>query len=235
MREIEYIKLNDFKKEENIDFSIIGELDIREENDEIEVKSIVINNEIITYAPIGSYNEKDYTLIGYLDCGNNEYILVKKKKNKFIIFLLWFFVILMLLFGGFYLYNYNRLGIDPNISDYNGNLKRPADMDSRQLLIPGYGNMYIKKGTQYIDTSLFNPDGNPVYFKFTLIDQNTQEVLYKTQLIPPGKGIQPIKINKIYNEVGEYPLLLKIETVDFEDFSLTYNGANSNVTLHVIE
>ena len=234
MKNINYINLKDFKQKD-YDFSVIGELDIKESASELEIKRIIIDDKVINYAPIGTYNEKKYSLIGYLDCGNDEYILVKKKKNKFIIFLLWFFVILMLLFGGIYLYNYNRLGIDPNISDYTGNLKRPADMDSRQLLIPGYGNMYVEKGNQYINTSLFNPEGNPVYFKFTLIDQATQEVLYKTQLIPPGKGIQPIKINKVYNEVGEYPLLLKIETVDFEDFSLTYNGANSNVTLHVIE
>lgn len=71
------------------------------------------------------------------------------------------------------------------------------------------------------------------YFKFTLIETKTDEVLYESKLIPPGKGVTPVKLQKTLDQAGSYDFTLKLQTFDLEDTSINYNGSNTSVKLIV--
>ncbi|MFV0382079.1 MAG: hypothetical protein ACK5KR_07665 [Breznakia sp.] len=183
----------------------------------------------------GTYAEKKYKTIGYIDCGNHEYVAIKKKSNKW---LWWLFLVGLLLvivgIGYSFLAN-NGLRLDPNASDYDSSLKRPENINDSQILIPGYGKFTVQKGSDTIDTVLFNPEGNPCFFQFTLVEKSNNRVLYESGLVEPGKGIEPVKMNTSFDEVGTYDAVLKFKTVDLEDTEITYNGSDIEVKLHVVE
>lgn len=158
----------------------------------------------------------------------------KRRWKKILLALLLLLNIVVLIVGLYFLTNnLNQVDIDPNAEDYVSSLKRPDDIDSSQILIPGYGELTMEKGSNTLETTLFNPEDNPCYFRFTLVDAETEEVLYESKLVPPGKGISPITLNKTFDEEGTYSVILKYETVDLEDTSINYNGSEVELTIKV--
>ena len=75
---------------------------------------------------------------------------------------------------------------------------------------------------------LINPDGNTVYMQYTIL--NGENVVYKTNLVPPGKMI-PWEAGK-YLAKGEYSLTLKINTYDLET-KAGCNGATQVFSLTI--
>lgn len=238
-RYIEYIDVKEFNEQIAIDnISYVGEIVV---NDKKEVKQkhkkrIEQDDIEIEIKPIGCYEGKKYITIGYIPCGNNEYIIVKKKKKfRLILYLLTIFILLVSLIGGWFILNKDDINIDPNAYDYTSSLKRPENIDDSKIMVPGYGKFTINKGSGVIDTVLFNPEGNPCFFQFTLIEKETNEVLYESKLVPPGKGISPIKLSKSFDEIGSFEAVLKFKSVDLENTDITYNGSEMDVIINVIE
>lgn len=234
---IDYIDSEKLKeKHPDGDYAIIGEISVKDQDDKGIVKK-TLNRDIDIYIkPIGTYEEKKYKTLGYIPCDNDEYIVVKKKSyTKIIAMFLILILVTLALFIGFSLKNNDKQDIDPNAGDYSSALKRPENIGDSQILVPGYGKFTIKKGSDTIDTAFFNPEGNPCYFKFTLIEKSTNETLYESKLVPPGKGITPIKLNKAFNEVGSYDAILKFQSFDLEDTDIEYNGSVIDVKLNVVE
>lgn len=224
-------ELNERYKEST--YKVAGELNPKDERKKEHVK-ITRQGEEIYHFPIGTYDEKRYKTLGYIECERDEYISVKKRRTP-IALILAVLLILCLLAGGIYMINKNNSQIDPAIKDYTSNLKRPENIDSTKILIPGFSKFTVEKGSKTIDTTLFNPEGNPCHFQFTLVEKETGKVLYESKLVPPGKGIGPIEIKKSYDKVGTYPAILKFKTVDFEDTDITYNGSEVEVDINVVE
>lgn len=235
--EIDYIDSEKLKeKHPDGDYSIIGEISVKEQDDKGIIKKILNRDVDIYVKAIGTYEEKKYKTLGYIPCENDEYVVVKKKDYTKIIAMFLILILLTLsLFIGFSLKNSNKQDIDPNAGDYSSALKRPDNIGDSQILVPGYEKWTLKKGSDTIDSALFNPEGNPCYFKFTLIEKSTGEILYESKLVPPGKGITPIKLNKIFNEVGSYDTILKFQSFDLEDTEIEYNGSDVEVELNVVE
>ncbi len=215
------------------DYSITGEIYVKNK-EENGIKKLIDEDTEICIQKIGTYKESRYKTIGYIPCEDGKYIAVKKKKN-FIIWIILIFLLVMMLLGGLFLANKNKADIDPNAGDYLSALRRPDNINDSQILVPGYGKFTIEKGNDTIDTAFFNPEGNPCFFKFTLIEKDTNEVLYKSKLVPPGKGITPIKMNKSFDKVGSYDAVLKFQSFDLEDTNIEYNGSDIDVKLNVVE
>lgn len=236
---IRYIQAEELKeKHPSGDYVVIGEYYAKEKSDG-EIEKALLNGKgknIYAY-PVGNYKEQAYKTVGYIPCEGDEYIALKKKKRTKLIASLIILLLLLLGLGlGYFMMSRNKMpDIDPNAGEYTSALKRPENIDESKILIPGYGKFTINKGSKTIDTVLFNPEDNPCYFKFTLVEKETGDVLYESKLVPPGQGITPIEINKSYKEVGTYPAILKFETVDFEDTDITYNGSEMEVDLNVVE
>lgn len=235
---IEYLDLERIKEiHPDGEFTISGEIILNSNKDVIRKKQIRGSKKEIYVEPLGTYKESCYKTVGYVPCESGEYILFKKKTyKKRIIYVLLGMIILLITFGGYLLINHkNKLGIDPNSKAFTSSLKRPKNIDNSKILIPGYGKFELKKGSNIINTVLFNPKGNPCYFQFFIVEKATNEVLYESKLVPPNKGITPVKLNKKFHKVGTYNLVLKFRTYDLENTSIHYNGSNTDIMLNVVE
>lgn len=233
---IHYIYSEKLKEKNlNCDYAIIGEVSIKEQDNNGIVKKTLDEDIDIYVKPIGTYAEKKYKTLGYIHCNNDEYVAVKEKiYTKIIVKFLILILLILALFLGFSLKNNKKQDIDPNAGDCSSVLKRPKNISNSKILVPGYGKFVVRKGSDTINTVFFNPEDNPCFFKFTLIEKSTNEILYESKLVPPGKGITSIKINKVFNEFGSYNVILKLQSFDLENTNVEYNGADMEVNLNVV-
>mgnify|MGYP000168973197 CR=1 FL=1 len=222
------------------DYLIAGEvsvncLETEESVKEIKISKEINEEEVIPVKSSGTYKEGKYYTKGYIPCEEDGRYIVVKKKKRMKLFLLLFLIpllILGILSGGMFMKK--RTDIDPNAGDYTAGLKRPDNINSSQILIPGYEKWTLKEGSDTINSALFNPEGNPCFFKYTITEKKTGDVLYESKLVPPGKGITPIKLNKTFKE-GSYTVILQFESFDLENTKIQYNGSDVEIQLNVVK
>ena len=89
----------------------------------------------------------------------------------------------------------------------------------------------VPADTTDIEMNLENPVGNPCYFTFELVLKDTNETLYTSKMVEPGKAITNVTLSHGL-EKGEYQAVIKISTASLEDGS-AMNGANVETTLIV--
>ncbi len=138
-------------------------------------------------------------------------------------------LIVCTLFVGLSINKHNILQIDSNINNPVVNNKN--EEFSNTIKIPGFSIINVEKDSDEVNIVLQNPDGNPCYFIYKLILDDNDEVLYESKLIPPGKAINGISLNKTFKE-GEYKATFNVSTISIKDGS-PMNGANIKMTLIV--
>jgi len=106
--------------------------------------------------------------------------------------------------------------------------------ESRNVTIQAYGDASIKAGEKTADLWLVNPKENTdlYYLQFQIMLDETKEVLYKSNLLEPGKEITEIELNKSFEE-GEYKLFVLVTPVKIENPEVSCNQASYNMTLKV--
>ena len=173
--------------------------------------------------------------------------IVLKKRHIVIIAIM----ILLLLFGGVFVgLNWNKwfgekevqptqtsqvsepensVDIDPNAGDWTGS--KPADQEpsSKGIKIPGYPSITIAANSKNVTMALLNPEGNPCYFKFEIVLKDTDETIFASKYVEPGKAITDVELTRPLS-VGEYPAIIKISTLSL-DGSSPMNGANVETVL----
>lgn len=182
-----------------------------------------------------NYSTIRYGIDGYIDCGNDQCIAVIKDCliQRIILIILSLLIIIGLIFGGAFLLKDN-IGLDPNISDYDPKIEMPANADPSRISIPGYTDMRMLADTDELYIALWNPETNPCYFKFSIILEQGEKVLYESGLVPPGKAITTVKLKEKMSE-GVYPVLVKMDTFSLEDGKTPLNGGTSKASLTVIK
>lgn len=226
------------QKVRNLDgeYTVAGEINVKDDGKETtRVKNLQVNGKEIAVQPLGTYEESQYQTLGYIPCEGGEYIVVKRKRHSKYLLLLPMLLVLLIAGGLFYIYRAKLPDVDPSAKKCDMALKRPDNIDASKVLIPGYGKFTIDKGSNTIDTVLFNPAGNPCYFQFTLVEKDTGDVLYKSKLVPPGEGIAPVKMNKTFEQEGTYKAILKFRTSDLKNPKIHYNSSDSDVNLIVVK
>lgn len=125
------------------------------------------------------------------------------------------------------------LDIDENAGDWNGQQlpDKTDEAPSEGIKIPGYPSITLPKDQATVAVAFLNPEGNPCYFTFELVLKDTNETLYKSKLVPPGKAITQITMAKALGE-GNYNATIKITTKSLADGS-AMNGANVETVLIV--
>ncbi len=110
--------------------------------------------------------------------------------------------------------------------------KTLEDLSKKQsgIKIPGYGSITITENTKEADITLVNPEGNPCYFEYVL--EADGNVLYKSDLIEPGKAIKKVTLENV-PKPGTYKLVMKINTYGFDENLSPLNGAEVKTTLVV--
>ena len=121
------------------------------------------------------------------------------------------------------------LVIDPNA----GELVNPPG-----ITIPGFGSMTIPANTKELKgINLYNPTENADWYyltyKLCLLDKNDEvsEVLYESQLLPPGLYLQDITLSRGLAP-GEYEAVMKVQPYRIADKSPT-NSADLRMTIIV--
>ena len=124
---------------------------------------------------------------------------------------------------------------DPAFSpdlDENAIVKTDGIKEKPEVIrIPGYPRITISADTKDVTMNLQNPEGNPCYFTFTLVLKDTDETIYQSKMVEPGKAITQITLSKELS-AGEYPAILKISTAALDD-GRAMNGANVETVLNV--
>ena len=121
------------------------------------------------------------------------------------------------------------LDIDANAAQWNG--EKPEDKGGEEvgIKIPGYPSITIAKDTTDVKMALLNPEGNPCYFKFTIVLKDTGETIYESKYVPPGDAITDVTLTKPLAE-GEYNATIQISTIAL-DQETPLNGANVETIL----
>ena len=116
------------------------------------------------------------------------------------------------------------LVIDPNAGEYVAPERAPG------VTIPGFGSMTIPANTKELKgINLYNPIENEGWyyltFKLCLLDDNEQvsEVLYASQLVPPGQYIQDITLSRGL-KAGTYEAVMLVQPYRIADKSPTNNA-----------
>ncbi len=121
--------------------------------------------------------------------------------------------------------------LDENATAYTGQTSSEEDEEPEGIKIPGYPSISLPADTADVTVSLLNPEGNPCYFVFELVLDDTEETLYTSKMVSPGQAITDITLSRALSE-GEYDATIKITTYSLEDGS-AMNGANVKTTLIV--
>ena len=133
---------------------------------------------------------------------------------------------------GIVLGNKNGGSYDDSPVDYEWVLPDGAQTNPDQIILPGYVELTFPAGEQVIEIVLPNPASNPCYFRYTLVLEETGEVLYQSRLIAPGKAVLEIKLSRSL-EVGDYSLLIGVDSVSLTDGRTPMNGGEQRVLLKV--
>ncbi len=99
-------------------------------------------------------------------------------------------------------------------------------------MLPAFNEIKLASDTKKMHIALANPEGNPCYFKYKLILSETDEILYESEYIEPGKAITEFSISRTLNP-GNYQLKLKIETRKLDNFEQSLNSGDIEIPLIV--
>ena len=99
-----------------------------------------------------------------------------------------------------------------------------------KIKIKGFTGINISASTAEANVLFINPAENRCYFVFSLYTKDN-ELLYKSDMLPPGKAIRRIKVNKRL-PAGEYEGYVHIDTYSVDSGS-QMNKANFDVKINV--
>ena len=120
--------------------------------------------------------------------------------------------------------------VESGLVDYGGFSTETGSSD--QIVIPGYGEILLDADTRDVMLVLPNPSGNPCYFRFSILLTETDEVIYTSGLVPPGKAIEELRLKRALEE-GNYPAIIQIETFSLDGSYTPMNGANVETVLNL--
>lgn len=105
---------------------------------------------------------------------------------------------------------------------------------SDNFTIAGYGSISMKEGSRDAQLHLINPEENKdlFYLQFEIVLRETEELLYKSDLLEPGMEIRKIEMLRSFDK-GDYEAVVRITPVMMDDPSALCNMMTYNIRLHV--
>lgn len=99
----------------------------------------------------------------------------------------------------------------PNI-EHNTGTNEEEENEAKGIQVRGFTTWSIPANTsKNLSIPLENPEGNPCYFSFEILLSDTGEVIYSSDMVPPGEKISRINITREF-DAGDYPATIKIKT-----------------------
>lgn len=184
---------------------------------------------------------------GYISCGEKQFVAVKK--NIVWLWILLLILLLVLIFGIQYAANHwdemfpdqpavastdPKGQVDQNIveGDITLSTKKKIDTKGKTIKLPGITSMKFKAGQTEQEFVLRNPEGNPCYFKFQIILDKTGEILYESNLVPPGYAIAKFHLKRAM-DAGSYKATVKYLTYSFDAEQNRLNNGQVKTTITV--
>lgn len=122
--------------------------------------------------------------------------------------------------------------LEEGAEDWDGEMK---DMSEGQtgIKIPGYGEITVPTGETTWKITLANPEENTCYFKYTITIDDSENPIYESDLIEPGKAVREFEVTEPL-EAGDYEIHLNISTYAMDEELTPLNGAVVKAVLHVV-
>ncbi len=257
-------KYKDIKKDQDFDAfveekrkkKIYGSVKVKYTNQYIKKHQKKLKGE--TYKKYDLYEAKKHSCYGYAEVGENEFVRLQRR-NPLIILLIGLLSLGLLVGAGIIIHNNlteiqeeirEILEVDDTVDAGDGN----NSGDDTQIIQETYEIPYVpyvKLTEKEPNLYLINPDGNTVYFAYTLyIDTNgngtiekseavdaegNSKAFYKTKLIPPGQMMEADLVSILGK--GEYKVIQKINAYNYapgmEDDQSPCNGSNLTTTIKI--
>lgn len=180
----------------------------------------------VGYIPVKEDNENDGV--------NSSYFIkiVDRSYIKIFLYPVFYLLVALFIFWGISWY-INKEAI-PKVDqsavvyDLNGLINEQPD----KIMLPGITTINLQEKSTNVQQMLPNPKGNQCYFQYQVILDSTKEILYKSDLIPPGKMITQFHLTRELS-VGEHQGTVRILTRDLKNPKITFNTGEVMITLNV--
>lgn len=185
--------------------------------------------------------------VGYIQVGENEYLSIVK--DVLLLWLLWILLAAALLVGLAFLIKtvvptggQGETTTKPQgVVDDNAVLGLPdlsvpdkIDTEGRKITVTGGSEIRLVAGQVEQNFILTNPENNPCYFQYELVLDSTGEVIYSSNLLPPGYSISKFNLKRPL-EAGAYQATLRYNTFTFDKEQRPLNNFQNKVTVRVVE
>lgn len=231
-----YLTPNDFKDiQGKTNAKVVGSIHLKETNKN-NVDVLVVESHNRTFNFEVENDTSSSGVMGYILVFDNTYIAVKKGSPLMLILIGVAAICLIGAVAMFALNSGKQGEVSPDIApaeldiadgqEWDGNLPQNGEQstaNSESIEIPGYAEMHLD--SEHKEIQLINPEGNTVYFVYTIKD-DTDNVVYESQAIEPNKMVSVNLYDLL--EVGEHKLFFAISTYDI-DTKAPCNGATQEV------
>lgn len=124
--------------------------------------------------------------------------------------------------------------IDQNAVLGEGELSIPdkTNTKGRQIKVNGIPELTLAANTKEQDFVFSNPEENPCYFVIEIELSNSGEVIYTSNLLPPGYSISHFTLNREL-AAGTYPAVIHVKTYSFDKEQRKLNNMDLKTTIVV--
>lgn len=211
---IRYISPIQFEQQQNANICGYTDLRLRKSKKHKEPIGVLSDNESdISY--VYSTRSKTAAIKGYIKLKDteNKYIAITSTSIlPWLLILLALLLLILISILSFCNKQHPESPIfRPNI-EHNTGTNEEKENEAKGIQVRGFTTWSIPANTsKNLSIPLENPEGNPCYFSFQILLSDTGEVIYSSDMVPPGEKISRINITREF-DAGDYPATIKIKT-----------------------
>lgn len=211
---IRYISPIQFEQQQNANICGYTDLRLRKSKKHKEPIGVLSDNESdISY--VYSTRSKTSAIKGYIKLKDTENKYIAITSNSILPWLLILLALLLLILISILSFCNKQHPespiFRPNI-EHNTGTNEEEENEAKGIQVRGFTTWSIPANTsKNLSIPLENPEGNPCYFSFEILLSDTGEVIYSSDMVPPGEKISRINITREF-DAGDYPATIKIKT-----------------------
>lgn len=211
---IRYISPIQFEQQQNANICGYTDLRLRKSKKHKEPIGVLSDNESdISY--VYSTRSKTAAIKGYIKLKDteNKYIAITSTSIlPWLLILLALLLLILISILSFCNKQHPESPIfRPNI-EHNTGTNEEEENEAKGIQVRGFTTWSIPANTsKNLSIPLENPEGNPCYFSFEILLSDSGEVIYSSDMVPPGEKISRINITREF-DAGDYPATIKIKT-----------------------
>lgn len=211
---IRYISPIQFEQQQNANICGYTDLRLRKSKKHKEPIGVLSDNESdISY--VYSPRSKTAAIKGYIKLKDTENKYIAITSNSILPWLLILLALLLLILISILSFCNKQHPespiFRPNI-EHNTGTNEEEENEAKGIQVRGFTTWSIPANTsKNLSIPLENPEGNPCYFSFEILLSDTGEVIYSSDMVPPGEKISRINITREF-DAGDYPATIKIKT-----------------------